>query len=122
MMPISESWLNMSSNKMYKVLLQVVVNSLNEETAKAVQQELSEMLPQFSYSPLREQPSLVDCLEFMASAEVNEAQREMLIQTLDRGWDVDEEEDLYWAYGFNTKPFDPLIYYLQLEFTPIKNQ
>ena len=110
----------MSSNTEYRVLLQVVVQAKEESMAVDVQKELSALVPGFSYSPIREQESLNDCLEFMATGEVDEAGRQLLIKTLDRGWDVDEDEDLYWAYGFNTKMFNPNVYYLQLEFTPMR--
>lgn len=119
MTPILESWPSMSLTNMYNVLLQVVVHTNSEEVIQSIQDRLSSICPTFSYSPVREQPSLNDCLEFMATGVVDETMRQVLIDTLDNDWDKVEDEDSYWAYGFNTKPFAPDIYYLVLDFDPI---
>lgn len=84
-----------------------------------IKAKLLALCPDLSFSPSREQPSLNDCLEVYASARIDESQKSMLLETLDSDWD--EDEDLYWAYGFNTRPFDSRVYYLQLEFTPLKS-
>ncbi len=101
-------------------MLQVVVHTTSEDEVHKVQDQLSSICPLLSYSPVREQPSLNDCMEFMATGMVDEAMRTHLIETLDNDWDKAEDEDSYWAYGFNTKAFAPLVYYMSMEFAPIK--
>ena len=95
--------------------MQVVVSTLNEEDCLTVQKQLLEFCPELSFSPVREQPSLVDCLEFYGTASIDQACKDVLIQNLDNDWDV--EDDVYSAYGFNTKMFNPLVYYLLMEFS-----
>ena len=114
-----ESWQNMSSNS-YKVLMNVVISSLNEAQARRVQKELLEIDPDLSFSPCREQESLNEAIEFRVSGQADEEQKEALIHRLNSAWDKDEDDEFYWAYGFNTKMFDPKVYYLELEFMPIK--
>ncbi len=97
--------------------MKVVISSLNEEDAFAVQHELSELLPSLSYSPCRAEPSLDDCIEFYASGACDNQAKELLTDTLDNDFDHDEEETEYWAYGFNTRMFNPLVYYLSMEFS-----
>lgn len=109
----------MSLTNMYNVILQVVVHTNSPEVVQGVQDRLSAICNTLSYSPVREQPSLNDCLEFMATGVVDEKMRQLLIDTLDNDWDKAEDEDTYWAYGFNTKPFTSEVYYLVLEFDPI---
>ncbi|WP_323089183.1 hypothetical protein [Allobaculum sp. JKK-2023] len=106
----------MSSTLHYSVSLHVVVSSLDDTTVQIVQDQLKTFVPDFSFSPMREQPSLQDCIEFYASADVTQEQRQLLIDSLDNDWDKDEDDDTYWAYGFNTKTFNPLVYYMQLDF------
>lgn len=101
---------------MNRVLLQVVVSSLKEEDVKTVQDELKELVPELSFSPAREQASLENCLEFMATGDVTKEQKQLLIDKLDNDWDISEDGDFYSAYAFNTKMFSPLVYYLQMEF------
>ena len=110
----------MSSTTVYNVMLQVVVHTTSEEEVYEVQEKLSSICDGLSYSPIREQPSLNDCMEFMATGVVDEAMRAHLIATLDNDWDKVEDEDSYWAYGFNTKPFASHVYYLLMEFDPFR--
>ncbi len=106
----------MSSTPQFNVTLHVVVSSLDEDTVHVVQDQLKTFVADFSFSPLREQPSLQDCIEFYASAQIDAKQRQLLIDSLDNDWDQDEKEDEFWAYGFNTKMFNPLVYYMQMDF------
>lgn len=112
----------MSSIQHYNVMMQVVVQSAEESAALEVQKELEALGGRWSFSPVREQDSLNDCLEFMATAAVSEEERDLLIRRLNNDWDRDEKDDLYWAYGFNTRMFDPNVYYLQMEFQPVHNR
>lgn len=106
----------MSSIQPYSLMMQVVVQTTDEAIGNQVRKELLALAPGLSFSPWREQDSLNGCLECMATGTVTEEERELLLKTLDNDWDQDEKDDLYWAYGFNTKMFDPNVYYLQLEF------
>lgn len=108
------------SSPRFNLIAQVVVTAKSEEEAAPVVQELRDMLPDASISPMREQESLNDAIEFYLSAVVNEAQKEQLLNTLNNDWD--EDDGLYWAYGFNTKMWNPQVYYLQLDFTKLKQQ
>ncbi|MBF0578574.1 hypothetical protein IM774_01985 [Erysipelotrichaceae bacterium RD49] len=106
----------MSSIPQFSVSLHVVVSSLDENTVQVVQDQLKTFIPEFSFSPMREQSSLQDCIEFYASAQISADQRQLLIDSLDNDWDKDEDDDMFWAYGFNTRMFNPLVYYMQLDF------
>ena len=103
----------------YSLRMRVVVSSEDESQGLAIQNELANLCSKLSFSPMRLEPSLEGCLEFAASGMVEEQERTLLVKTLDNDWDYDEEDDLYWAYGFNTKLFDQRVYYLELEFSKI---
>lgn len=107
----------MFSTMNYKLMLRVVVQTKKEEQIAEVQQELRKLVPTLSFSPFREEQSLDGCLEFYSTGTVEKAERKRLVDTLDNDWDYDEEDDIYWAYGFNTKMFDPRVYYLEMEFS-----
>lgn len=96
--------------------MQVVIGSMSEEEAHAVQQELLKFCPDLSFSPVREQPSLNNAIEFYATGTCTQEEKEKMLSTLDNDFDCDEENHLYYAYSFNTKMWDPRVYYLQLEF------
>lgn len=104
----------MSLKQPFSLSMLVVLHSLDEVDVIEVQGELQQRIPGITFSPAREQPSLEGCLEFHASAKVSVALKDELTRTLDN--DFDSDEGMYWAYGFNTKMFDPRVYYLQLEF------
>lgn len=106
------------SDQLYNVRLNVVVNTPYEESVIAVQNELAAMVPSLSFSPIREQPDLNECMEFAATGVVNQETKQIMIDTLDNDWE--EADDAYWAYGFNTKMFNSEVYYLYMEFTPHK--
>ncbi|MGM9960080.1 MAG: hypothetical protein ACI32F_02065 [Allobaculum sp.] len=101
----------------YKLMMRVVVQTEKEDQVTEVQQELQKLVPALSFSPTREEASLDGCLEFYATGKVDENERTLLVDTLDNDWDYDDEDDVYWAYGFNTKMFDSRVYYLELEFS-----
>ncbi|MDO4663958.1 MAG: hypothetical protein Q4A59_03650 [Erysipelotrichaceae bacterium] len=104
----------------YSLRMKVVVSSEDETQGLAIQNELKNICAKLSFSPMRLEPSLEGCLEFAASAVVDEHERTLLVDTLDNDWDYDDQDDLYWAYGFNTTLFDKRVYYLELEFSKIK--
>lgn len=103
----------------YSLRMRVVVSSEEESQGLAIQNELLKICPKLSFSPMRLEPSLEGCLEFAASGTVDEHERGVLVDTLDNDWDYDDQDDLYWAYGFNTQLFDKCVYYLELEFSTL---
>lgn len=103
----------------YRLRLRIVISSEDEAQGLDVQNELLNICPKLSFSPMRLEPSLEGCLEFAATATVDENERTVLVDTLDNDFDYDDQDDLYWAYGFNTQPFDRRIYYLEAEFSKI---
>ncbi|WP_273235273.1 hypothetical protein [Ileibacterium valens] len=107
----------MSSKTVKHVTMKVVVSSLNEEDAFSIQKELSSFLPGLGYSPCRAEPSLNDAIEFLASGTCDEVQKDFLIHTLNNDFDHDENDTEFWAYGFNTRMFNPLVYYLSMDFS-----
>lgn len=104
----------MDSNKMYDVRMLVVVSTSEESVCREVQQELLEFCPNLSFSPIREQQSLNNALEFHATGTCTAQEKEAMLGKLDN--DFDEEDGLYYAYSFNTKMWDPRVYYIQMEF------
>ena len=95
--------------------MQVVVNTERESDCLQIQKELKAFCPDLSFSPVREQPSLNDCLEFFATAKIDGQCKEKLIKNLNNDWD--EEDDVYTAYGFNTRMFNPNVYWMLMEFS-----
>ncbi len=107
----------MSLKTVKHVTMKVVVSSLDEQTAFDVQHELKDLLPSLTFSPCRAEPSLEGCIEFHASGACDSTQKERLVSFLNNDFDHDEEETEYWAYGFNTKMFNPLVYYIFMDFS-----
>lgn len=95
------------------VRLHVVVSSEDPAVIESVKEHLLRIFPGFSCSPAREQASLNNCSEFYATASCTPEEARRLYETLNN--DFDGEEDDCSAYGFNTKMFDPDVYYLQME-------
>ena len=111
----------MSSTPFFDLIARFVVSTVDEEAAKGVLNHLREDLPELSFSPLREEPSLNNALDCMATAVVDMTQKDLILSKWNNDWDHEEERngtEAYWAYGFNTKMFDPLLYYAELEFRP----
>lgn len=98
---------------MKKATLYVVVKG-NEQNAKEVQQHLKDIIHDPSFSPLREQASLNDCVEFYVTWQGENNPIQAIQEKLNNDW-TGEDGDLD-AYGFNTKMFDPDVYYLRLQY------
>lgn len=105
----------MSSSTPTKVILTVVLSTLDEDKALEVQQQLKSYDENLSFSPCIEREDLKECLEFRGSGDVDEKQKAEMIAHLCDDFDQDGD-DYYWAYGFNTTMFNPLVYYLAMEF------
>lgn len=98
-----------------RVTLFCAVHSLQEQDVERICQFLKSIDPDLGFSPAREAESLIDCLEFRGAGACTPAQKEELLARCNDDWD--EEDGLYWAYGFNTTMFDEQVYYLQLDFS-----
>lgn len=95
------------------VRLHVVIDKEDEDIEKRVKDKLSFLCAKFSYSPSREQPSLNGCIEWYATADLNDQEINDLLDVLNNDWDGDHYDCD--AYGFNTKMFDENVYYLQFQ-------
>ena len=95
-----------------KALLYIVVKG-NEQTVQHIQEILRSRIQSVSFSPYREQASLKDCIEMNATFSIEQDEVDALLQFLDNDWDG--EKDDCTCYGFNTKPFDPSIYFMRFE-------
>ena len=96
-----------------RVRLHVVVEG-DEIASQNVKESIHKIEEKFSFSPTREQPSLQRCVEFYASADLQQEEIKALKEQLNNDWEG--EEDDCCAYGFNTKMFHPDVYYLQIEY------
>lgn len=97
--------------------MRVVISSLDEEDALSTQQEILSIDPDLSFSPCRAEPSLDGCIEFYGTGPCDEKMKETLLSSLNNDWDHDEDDELFWAYGFNTRMFSPIVYYMNLDFS-----
>lgn len=112
----------MSSTQRFDLIVKAVFHTMDEKTAAQALEKLRKDVPSLSCTPFREEPSLEDCLEVLGTATVDEQTKEKVLSTWDNDWDSNEDRDgseQYWAYAFNTKMFDPILYYLELEFRPL---
>lgn len=103
------------SDKNISMTLRLVVKG-NERVLDQVEAEMRRVCPDLSFSPWIEREELEDCVEVRGSALVSQEERERLLALWNNDWDTDEEDDCYWAYGFNTKMFDSRVYYLLVQF------
>lgn len=95
------------------VRLHVVIDTEDTGTEEEIKEQLRSYCPDLSFSPSREQPSLMNCREFYSTVQLEKEQAETLRQTLNNDWDG--EFDDCDAYGFNTIMFHPHVYYLQFQ-------
>lgn len=102
-------------NQVGQVTIFCVIHSSNEEDIQRVIQFFQSIDPSLGFSPGRESPSLNDCLEFYGSGRCTKEMKEQLLSQCNNDWD--QEDNSYWAYGFNTKMFDEKVYYLSFIFS-----
>ncbi len=95
------------------VRLHVVVDTEEKSIEEEIKEELLSYCPSMSFSPSREQPSLMHCIEFYTTAQMEKEQAEHLRQKLNNDWDGDFDDCD--AYGFNTIMFHPHVYYIQFQ-------
>lgn len=96
-----------------KIRLHVVVDSEDEAIESEVKEQLSLICPKLSFSPSREQPTLFNCVEWYATADIDESNLEDILNSLNNDWEG-EAQDCQ-AYGFNTTMFHSNVYYLQFQ-------
>ncbi|MCI6379649.1 MAG: hypothetical protein SO150_04100 [Faecalicoccus sp.] len=95
------------------VRLHVVIDTEDTGIEEEIKEQLRSYCPDISFSPSREQPSLMHCMEFYSTVQLEKEQAEVLWQTLNNDWDG--KFDDCDAYGFNTIMFHPHVYYLQFQ-------
>lgn len=91
--------------------LHVIVSSENEEDIKTVKQLLLQINPEFSISPAREYQGLKDHSEFYCTFKIYKDKIQLLLDILNDDWEGEKEDCI--CYGFNTKMFHDLVYYLE---------
>lgn len=90
--------------------LYVMISSHNESDIEQVKNELLTIDSRFSISCHRDCPHLKEGVDFYATININEDEIQLLLNQLNNDWDGDYEECS--CYGFNTKMFNSLVYYL----------
>ena len=93
--------------------LHVVIESEQDRDYEDIKNKLLEIYPSFSISASREFPGMKDCSDFYITCELNKEDIQPLLNKLNNDWD--EDEGSYECYGFNTKMFDPLVYYISFD-------
>ena len=93
--------------------LHVVIESEEDKDYEIIKNKLLEIYPSFSISASREFPGMKNCSDFYITCELKEEDIRPLLDKLNNDWDGDEGS--YDCYGFNTKMFDPLVYYMSFD-------
>lgn len=91
--------------------LYVVISSEELEDYEMIKNRLLEINPNLSISPSREYSGKKDCSDFFVTANLEEQEVQPLLDQLNNDWDG--EMDDCSCYGFNTKMFHELVYYLE---------
>ncbi|MGN1183222.1 MAG: hypothetical protein ACI4SR_09480 [Faecalibacillus sp.] len=90
--------------------LYVVMSSEKEEDYQMLKEKLLTINPSFSISPYKESNMTRHASEFFVTFQIEKENVQDLLDQLNNDWDG-RYDDCY-AYGFNTKMFDPLVYHL----------
>ena len=90
--------------------LHVVISSENPKDYETVKESLLQINPHFSISPYREYAGMKDHSEFFVTFDIQEEDVQALLDSLNNDWDGEMDDCI--CYGFNTKMFHPLVYYL----------
>lgn len=98
------------------MVVRLVVNTDRDAVVEAVEAKMKADCPSLSFSPAIPVEELDQCLEARGTATVTSAVKAAILSRWNDDWDVSEDEDCYSAYGYNTKMFDPQVYYLELMF------
>lgn len=90
--------------------LHVIISSEKSEDEKLIKDLLYQIKPNLSISPTREYAGLKDHSEFYATGDITISEVQPLLDQLNNDWDGEQDDCI--CYGFNTKMFHPLVYYL----------
>lgn len=90
--------------------LHVIISSEKDTDYQKVKEELLNINPQFSISPSREYAGLKGHSEFYITCDLHENEVQPLLDQLNNDWDGEMDDCI--CYGFNTKMFDEMVYYL----------
>jgi len=91
----------------------VVMTSEKDEDYQMIKEKLLKINPKFSISPYKESYIEKNASEFFVTFEIEDNEVKNILDQLNNDWDGEEDDCV--AYGFNTKMFDPLIYYLSFQ-------
>lgn len=90
--------------------LHVVISSENPQDYETVKHHLLRINPHFSISPYREYAGLKNHSEFFITCNIQQDEVQPLLDSLNNDWDGENDDCI--CYGFNTKMFHHLVYYL----------
>lgn len=90
--------------------LHIVISSEDEKDYEIVKDAFLKINPHFSISPCREYAGLKDHSEFYIVCDIEMKDVQPLLDQLNNDWDGEIDDCI--CYGFNTKMFHSLIYYL----------
>lgn len=91
--------------------LHVIVSSEIDKDINTVKQILLQINPKFSISPARDYQGLKGYSEFYCTFKIHENEIQSLLDKLNNDWEGEREDCI--CYGFNTKMFHELVYYLE---------
>lgn len=93
--------------------LYVVIESEKEEDYQRIKDKLLQVNQDFSVSPCKESAMAAHAVEFYVTFQSDEQQTKEILEQLNNDWDGEYDDCI--AYGFNTRMFDSLVYYLAFQ-------
>lgn len=90
--------------------LHVIISSEDDKDYQTIKDLLLQMNPHFSISPNREYVGMKDHSEFYITCDLKKEEVQPLLDQLNNDWDGEMDDCI--CYGFNTKMFNELVYYL----------
>jgi len=93
--------------------LHVIFSSEEDKDYEMLKQELFNMNSNFCISPYREYAGLKNHSEFYITFQIEEKDVQPLLDQLNNDWDGEYDDCI--CYGFNTKMFNSLVYYLNFQ-------
>lgn len=93
--------------------LHVIISSENEKDYELIKNLLLDINPHFGISPSREYANLKGHSEFYVTCDLSEKDIQPLLDQLNNDWDGNIDDCV--CYGFNTKMFHSLVYYLEFQ-------
>lgn len=93
--------------------LYVVIESEKEEDYLRIKDKLLQINHDFSVSPCKESSMAAQVVEFYVTFQGDEKQTKEILEQLNNDWDGEYDDCI--AYGFNTRMFDSMVYYLAFQ-------